>query len=227
MISLSDRLSLIASFVNKEDKIIDIGCDHALLDIYLVKKLGINAIASDIVKDAVDNARITVKKYNLSKNIDLRTGDGLNVLKDNDSINTVIISGLGCYKIIKILKDNSNKLKNIDKLIIQSNNSLNVIRKYITKLGYYIFNEKIVIEKNIYYTVIVFNKGKRKYNKYEINCGPVLIKNKDKLFIEYINIEIKSHNLLLKCIPKKYFIKRIKINRELNILINVKKHLKS
>ena len=34
---ISNRLMRIASYVDKKDKLIDIGCDHALLDIYLVK----------------------------------------------------------------------------------------------------------------------------------------------------------------------------------------------
>ncbi len=228
MIKLSERLSLIASFVDKEDNIIDIGCDHALLDIYLVKKLSINKIiASDIVKEAIDSAKITINKYGIINNIDLRVGDGLNVLKEEDFIDTIIISGLGCYKIIKILKDNINVLKNVNKLIIQPNNLYGRLRKNVIKLGYYIEDEKIVKEKNIFYTIIVFKKGKKKYNKYQIKCGPILIKNKDKLLIEYINIEIKSLKLLLNCIPNKNIIRRIKINRELNILNKVKKHLNS
>ena len=37
-IKLSKRLSVIASFVPEHAVIADIGCDHALLDIYLSKK---------------------------------------------------------------------------------------------------------------------------------------------------------------------------------------------
>ena len=35
---ISNRLQSLVKYINKEDKIIDIGCDHALLDIYLSKK---------------------------------------------------------------------------------------------------------------------------------------------------------------------------------------------
>ena len=228
MIKLSERLSTIANFVDKEDNIIDIGCDHALLDIYLVKKLSINKIiASDIVKEAIDSAKITIDKYELINNIDLRVGDGLSVLKEKDIIDTIIISGLGCYKIIKILKDNVYVLNNVDKLIIQSNNLFGKLRESIIKLGYYIEDEKIVKEKNIFYNIVVFKKGKKKYNKYQIKCGPILMENKDKILIEYINIEIKALKLLLNCVPNKNIIRKIKIKRELNILNKVKKHLNS
>ena len=36
MNNLSDRLKSLTKYINKTDKVIDIGCDHALLDIYLV-----------------------------------------------------------------------------------------------------------------------------------------------------------------------------------------------
>ena len=34
---VSNRLKSLAKFVNINDKVIDVGCDHALLDIYLIK----------------------------------------------------------------------------------------------------------------------------------------------------------------------------------------------
>ena len=32
---ISKRLKAITEFIDKDDKVVDIGCDHALLDIYL------------------------------------------------------------------------------------------------------------------------------------------------------------------------------------------------
>ena len=49
MIKISKRLETISSLVPINSSIIDIGCDHALLDIYLIeKKIAKKAIASDI-----------------------------------------------------------------------------------------------------------------------------------------------------------------------------------
>ena len=36
---ISKRLKTISEFIDKEDKIIDIGCDHALLDIYIKENI--------------------------------------------------------------------------------------------------------------------------------------------------------------------------------------------
>ena len=51
MIKLSKRLEAISSLVPNNSKIIDIGCDHGLLDIYLYqKKISNKIIAADIYK---------------------------------------------------------------------------------------------------------------------------------------------------------------------------------
>ena len=46
---LSKRLKSLIKYIDKNDKLIDIGCDHGLIDIYLVKNKIINSIIiSDI-----------------------------------------------------------------------------------------------------------------------------------------------------------------------------------
>ncbi len=76
-----------------------------------------------------------IENEGLSDKISARLGDGLNVLTDKDNIDTVIISGMGTNTIMGIL--NNNHLKNINKLIIQSNNDHTMLRKYVTKLGFF------------------------------------------------------------------------------------------
>ena len=67
MIKLSKRLETIASFISKEDNVLDIGCDHALLDIYLSKKYSKTYYASDLRESALDMARSNIKKYDADK----------------------------------------------------------------------------------------------------------------------------------------------------------------
>ena len=53
MIKLSKRLESIAKYINEDASIADIGCDHALLDIFLaIKYKNLKIIASDINKNA-------------------------------------------------------------------------------------------------------------------------------------------------------------------------------
>lgn len=217
-VKLSKRLYTIAQMVEQESIIADVGCDHALLDIYLTKN-GIvkKAYACDITSGALKQATKNIKLYN-AINVETRLGNGLNTLKKEDNIDTIVISGLGNHTIIDILSNDISILKNIRTLIIQSNTKVIEIRKKITKMGYYIQDEKLVLEKNIIYTIIKFGKGKRKYNSKDYIFGPVLLKNKNELFNKIIDSEIYKSKRMLCKIPYTKVCKRLKIYRDIIVL---------
>ena len=213
-IKLSKRLSVIASLVPENAVIADIGCDHALLDIYLSKKNIIKkSFAIDITKGALNQADKNIKLYN-AKNIETRLSDGFEKIDIKDNVDTVIMSGLGDAKIINILKEAEEKLNKVNNIIIQSNVGVSNIRVYLTCNGYYIDNEKLVKENNIIYTVISFKKGYKRYTKIEKEFGPVLLRNKDELFNELIINKINKNNYIINKLPKNKLIKKmfLKIN---------------
>ena len=80
MIKLSNRLEAISSFIDKKDISLDVGCDHALLDIYLSNKYNKKYYASDIRESALNMARANIEKYRCNK-VEIRCGSGLEVLK--------------------------------------------------------------------------------------------------------------------------------------------------
>ena len=183
MIKISDRLLCIANLVNDNCSIIDIGCDHGLLDIYLINnRNNVSIIASDINKNAIENVKYNIKKYRV-KGIDTRLGNGLDVV-NKDEIDTIVISGMGTYTIIDIFNNNKDKLDNVNSIIIQSNNHIDILRKYLISINYYIDEEVLVKDSNIIYTIISFKKGKKKYSDKELFLGPILLEKKDKLFYE-------------------------------------------
>ena len=62
---LSKRLFEISKLVPKKCNVIDIGCDHALLDLYLAKSRNIKCIAIDIRENIINNVKEVVKKEKL------------------------------------------------------------------------------------------------------------------------------------------------------------------
>lgn len=209
---LSLRLSSLTKFINYNDKIIDIGCDHALLDIFLVENdLVKSMIVSDINEYALKSGIKNIESHGLTEKIDARLGDGLNVLTDKDNINTVIISGMGTNSIIKILS--SDYLKKINKLIIQSNNDHTLLRKNITELGFIIKNEEYFQDNNKNYINIVFVRGEKKYSKIDLTYGPVLKHNKP-----YLEFEINNVSKIEKLIPKNKIFLHLKLRHEKRVL---------
>ncbi len=205
---ISNRLKSLVKYVNNNDKIIDIGCDHALLDIYLVEnKIVDNIIANDISANALNQGKTNIIEKKLEKQIETRLGNGLEVLKETDNIDTILISGMGTNTILKIL--NNSYIKNINKLIIQSNRDYDLLRINIINMGFYIYKEEAIEDNDKIYINIIFLRGKKKYTKEELKYGTKDMINKDlytsylinKLEKKYINTKdenIKSEIEYLK-----------------------------
>ena len=198
--NLSKRLLAIATLVDIKSRVIDVGCDHAYLDIYLTQNNENECIAIDINKNALTKAIENIKKYNLEDKIKTKLTNGLSGIKVNENDN-IVISGMGTYTILEILK--TDKLSNT--LIISSNNNIELLRKEIVKLGYIIDTEMFLIDKSKPYIIIKFIKGFKKYNKIDMEYGPILRYN-----IDYRNYLIKQNKKILKKISKRKILIRLK-----------------
>lgn len=168
MIKISKRLKAIVSFVSSEDRIVDVGCDHGYLSIYLVEnRLVSKVIASDINKNALQSAITNITKRNL--NIPTILSDGINDI-NLDEIDTLVISGMGTATILHILEDDS-KLSKIKKLLIQSNNNQEILRKSLNDKGYYLEDENYTFDKGKWYVTSKFIKSKKKNTLDELTYG--------------------------------------------------------
>lgn len=212
---INSRLKKIGDLVDSNSVCMDIGCDHALLDIYLiVEKKHKKVVASDIAEGPLKSAAENIKKYNVSENIELRLGNGLSPYTND--INTIIISGMGGRSMIGIFKSREEIIKFVDTIILSPNNYQEDVRRYFTKLGFYIENEELVKNGKIIYQIIKFKKGKKKYTNNEFFFGPILLQKRKPLFDEYYERELTQRKIIMKLMPKKFFYKRWTIKREIN-----------
>lgn len=218
MIKLSDRLKKIADYVNDDSSMVDIGCDHGLLDIYLIqKKKNIKLIASDVNPNALNNAKKNIKKYGLENKITTVLSNGLDEI-DTTGVDTIIISGMGSHTIVGILYNHLRKLKNVKQLIIQSNNDLDFLRYKLTKIGYYIEKEELVKDADIIYTIIQFRQGYHFYTKKQLYFGPYLLKENSNLFQEKCQLELKKLEQFYPMIPKNHYHHRRKTYQKIKML---------
>ena len=216
---MNARLQKIGDLVEANSFCLDVGCDHALLDIYLVRKnKNIKAIASDIAEGPVEQAKKNIEKENLENEIEVRLGPGLKTY--SKEVNTVIISGMGGRTIIGICKDDPKVLKKIDTLIISPNNYQEDVKKYLCKNGFYIENEEFVKDKKFIYQIIIFKRGKKKYTKKDYFFGPVFLVKKGPLFREYYEKERKSREILFDILPKSYRFKKRQLKKEIQMIKN-------
>lgn len=214
---INDRLKHIGDLVEANSFCLDIGCDHAFLDIYLVKQnKNIKAIATDIAEGPVKQARENIKREGLEDTIEVRLGNGLDTY--SDEVNTVIISGMGGRNMIGIFKNNMKVLKKIDTIIVSPNNYQIDVKKFLTKNGFYIDDEELVKEKKFIYQIIKFKRGRKHYTRKEFFFGPVLLKKKGNLFEEYYKREKLSREILISILPKNYRYKKFITKREIKMI---------
>ena len=193
MNKLTKRLESLISFFEKKDSLVDIGCDHAYLSIYLKKNdLVKDVVCSDISKSALSGAISNIEKEKL----DIKTyvSDGIDNIP-MDKINTILISGMGTRTITHILKD-SYKIAHVTKVVIQTNNNYEEMRRFMNDSGYYLKEEKEILDNDIWYINMLFVKSKKKNTEKELKYG--YLSN-----VDYQNYLINYYDKIIFQIPKK------------------------
>jgi tRNA (adenine22-N1)-methyltransferase len=209
--NLSRRLSLLASLVPNGDTVYDIGCDHALLDIFLTLYNNNTCYAIDISKSALEMAKKNVIKYHLEDKIHILCNDGINGIPIIEN-STMVIAGMGSLTILEILESNQDKFKRI---IIQTNKDYYLLRKTMTKKQYKIKEEYVLKDKNIFYVIIVFEKGNISYSKKELEYGPCMLKESSEDVIMYYEYLLNKKKDILKKMPRGNLDKKIKLKKDI------------
>lgn len=203
MNKLSLRLKAVSDLIEEGSKVIDIGCDHGLLDIYLTKNKKCNCLATDISSTCLKKAQDNIKKYNLD--IETKVTNGLDGI-DYENYDYVVITGMG-FKTIKKILDG----KYPNKLIIQSNNNIEELKYHLLR-KYKLIDERIVYENDFYYVILSFEKGKKRYRYADYVIGL----NKDNH--EYINYLYNKYKSIYDKMPSKYILKRLSLYRKIRVL---------
>ena len=207
MIKLSKRLETLASFIEDNSYVCDVGCDHAHLPIYLCEeRKNIQVIASDINPNPLKIAKDNIKKYHLESKIKVVERNGIENLESK--VDTVVIAGMGGILISDIISKKEN-LVNVKNLILSPNNEWEKVRESLNKINYEIIEEKIILENKKTYLILKAIPSSKKNNIY---FGK--LKKNDLMVLYYYTDLLTKNNNILKKIPKRHIIERIKIKRE-------------
>lgn len=104
MLRISKRLEMIAGGVPTGSRLADIGSDHALLPVYLAqKKQIVKAVAGEVNLGPFQAASRQVRDSVLDQVIDVRHGNGLEVVEVGE-IDVITIAGMGGALIADILE---------------------------------------------------------------------------------------------------------------------------
>lgn len=189
--TLSERLSAIKDFIPQNSIVGDIGTDHGYLPVYLIEnKIAKRVIGTDISPNSLQKITDYVASKELEDFIDIRLGDGLDVIRPFE-IDTLVIAGMGGLLIRDILDKNKDIADTITHFILQPNIAGDELRRYLYENNFTIIDERIVKEANKFYEIIYAKKGKSLLQKeIYLEIGEKLILNKDPLLKEYIDFKI-------------------------------------
>lgn len=184
---LSQRLATVANYVPLGARLADIGSDHAYLPAWLILHGKINfAIAGEVVQGPFESAGKLVAKRDLASQIEVRLGDGLEVVSLEDELTAISIAGMGGALISEILERGvkNQRLTGKERLILQPNVAEKTLRSWLQKNQYHIFAEEILAEDGKFYEVIVAEKSPTPvtYSEKELTFGPWLNQAKSDVY---------------------------------------------
>ncbi|MCH5201679.1 MAG: SAM-dependent methyltransferase [Oscillospiraceae bacterium] len=152
--SLTPRLFVVASMVDKGAVVADIGTDHAYLPVYLIQN-GIckKAFACDIKSSPLEKGRQNIIFNHLEDKIETRLSDGLAGIDSNEA-DTFTIAGMGADVIIHILSSCPYIRNKKYTIIIQPMSKYYILTKWLFENGFSIEKQQCVTEGQRHYTVI-------------------------------------------------------------------------
>ena len=195
---LSKRLEAIASFVPNGSFLADVGSDHAYLPIALVERGVIDyAQAIDDKMGPFMRMKGNVTDHKLENRIILSRSDGISALRSD--VDCVAICGLGGLLSCSILESHPERLTNVKTIVMDPHRDLRAVRARVSALGFAIVDETMVYEDKIYYSIIRFDRSENVpvYTEDELCFGPILMKKKEPLFLDWLYEQRKRVNSLL------------------------------
>ncbi len=213
---LSLRLKEICNLAKSSKRVADVGCDHGKVLGYLVDNCNPEyVIASDISAPSVEKAKKLLQKQNKVK-FDVRVGNGFSTLTNKDKLDTIIIAGMGGLEIISIL---SNCNINVSKLILQPQNNVVKLRRYLNQQNYSILNDFVIREKHIFYTILEVERGNQNLTELQLKYG-VNVNNPNKQLLEYLDFVKSEYEKRLNLVSE---LKKEELINEINEIDSVKK----
>ena len=197
MVRLGPRLKTVVSFVEKDASVIDIGCDHGYVPIYLVQN-GIcrHVTATDIRQGPLNSALRSAEGNMVSDKIDFILADGLKNVP-HDDVDTVVIAGMGGETMIGILEGEDWLISKDVKLILQPQSKTDELLLWLEQSGFAVRDASLAREDDILYLVLEVRST-------TINDAPfidvlsLLYKKEDPLFDEYIDYQMVKLEKKLK-----------------------------
>ena len=159
-IPLSNRLLACCNYVNRGDRVADVGCDHGYLGIYLLTNgIASSVIESDINEGPLLSATRNARKFGTQSKMTFHLSDGVrNIPRDFDCM---VCAGMGADTIISILTAAPWLRDGRYRLILQCQSKRPELRQWLYDEGFRINRETLAKDGKFVYTImeVVYDPG--------------------------------------------------------------------
>ena len=159
-IPLSERLLACCNFVNRGDRVADVGCDHGYLGIYLLTSgIAKHVIESDVAEGPLQSAMRNAVKFGTKNKMGFYLSDGVkNIPRDFD---TLVCAGMGADTIMSILSAAPWLQSSQYRLILQCQSKRPELRQWLYDTGYRINRETLAKDGKFVYSImeVVYDPG--------------------------------------------------------------------
>lgn len=193
---LDARLNAIVCQLRPSDLTADVGCDHGLLSLFVLKSdLAKRVLCTDISAKCLQKTKNLLSRAKLENRAKFLVCDGL--LGVEDPVDQIVIAGMGGQTICNILENLPQHLKHA-RLVLQPMNNPTFVRKTLNKLGKRLTRDEIVFDKNKYYHILCAEEGKQVLSQHQIRCGAITEDYRSADYQKWLGLKIAKVTKILE-----------------------------
>lgn len=195
---LSRRLAAIAEYIQACDTLLDVGSDHGLLPYWLLKQNRVRtALVSDVREEPLKQAQHTLRSFDSSR-VRFYLSDGLRSI--DEPFDTCVIAGMGSPNIQSILKASLDKVKQAQRILLQSNSDLASLRQFMADHQFKLMDECLIQERAHFYVIMHYapTEQPQSISARERVLGPLLQHQRDPELITYYQHLLRKELRILR-----------------------------
>ena len=217
--------------VTEGNRLVDVGCDHGYLPVYLILEHKIpSAIAMDVRKGPLSRAQEHIAAYDLTGYIETRLSDGLEKLKPGEG-DTLVIAGMGGPLMERILLNGSAVLSGFQELILQPQSDLPHFRKFIRESGWEIVEEELIFEDGKYYPMMRViqdvTENLPEWTEEEYTFGKLLLERKHPVLRQFLERELRIRTGISEQLAglrdDRALLRKAEVEKEIRMILHARK----